>query len=446
MMIQFLSRFFLMSFVAHGWFELAKGLDQRAKGTTTSSWFLLITACQFHMPFYASRMLPNVFSLVVVLHSFAAWMRGNILWAATGIVFGTVVFRCDLLLLLFSLGLSWLISKKLSTLMALKIGIATGIISLLLTVPIDSCLWQRFLWPEGEVFYYNTVLGKSSNWGTLPWHWYFSSAIPKSMLFTLLLVPFSSFRIVEHLVSWERWWRQSRKSSIMPLNQILDTRWWDFIVPTIVFVILYSCLGHKEMRFIFPAIPILNIGAAVGMARLSQLSFSPKKKTVTWVAILAFECGLLSIIFSLVGSLLFVAVSCWNYPGGDALIRLSQYIQGLSLSDNTRIHVYIDVASAMSGVSLFGQRAAQLSTPEVEWVFHKSGYEQEHALGKNAFDKFTYLLSETPDVSPKFRVVDTIQGNPSLNVRDSTIFTLDRLISTTDAIYILERIDWNNIH
>jgi alpha-1,6-mannosyltransferase len=186
--VQFLCRLFLLLFNISSWFTLAYALDQRTKRKCMGTYLLLITACQFHVPFYMSRMLPNTFACVFTIRSYAHWLKSRqtndfeITAAAIDMVIATVLFRCDCLLLLFTTGLSWLFTRQLSIVRALVVGIVTTVVALTLSVPLDSILWRRPVWPEGEVFFYNTILNKSSDWGVSVWHWYWTSALPKSLL------------------------------------------------------------------------------------------------------------------------------------------------------------------------------------------------------------------------------------------------------------------------
>ena len=68
---------------------------------------------------------------------------------------------------------------------------------------VDSFFWQRWLWPEGEVLFFNTVENKSAEWGVSPWWWYFAVAIPKTLTFsTVNSSPLVRFCVCEASLSF----------------------------------------------------------------------------------------------------------------------------------------------------------------------------------------------------------------------------------------------------
>ena len=58
------------------------------------------------------------------------------------------------------IGLHMLASGQVRLHQGLAYGLAAGAGSLLLTITCDSWFWQRWLWPEGEVLWFNTVLNR----------------------------------------------------------------------------------------------------------------------------------------------------------------------------------------------------------------------------------------------------------------------------------------------
>ena len=79
--------------------------------------------------------------------------------------FVILVIRCELALLLGSFLLLGLLSREISVAKLVTCGAIASAISLVATVPFDSHFWGEFVWPEGKVFYFNAVEGKSSQWG-----------------------------------------------------------------------------------------------------------------------------------------------------------------------------------------------------------------------------------------------------------------------------------------
>ncbi|KAF7814727.1 dol-P-Man:Man(7)GlcNAc(2)-PP-Dol alpha-1,6-mannosyltransferase [Senna tora] len=322
-------------------------------GHQVEAFFVILTAIQFHLLFYSTRPLPNILALGVVNLAYGYWFKGNFYAALNSLIFATIVFRCDMILLLCPLGLQLLLTKEISLWDSLKRCIGMAFLSIGLTLLVDSILWKRLLWPEFEVFWFNSVLNKSSEWGTHAFHWYFTSALPRSLLAAYPL-------------------------SVVGLGLFVDRRVRSFIFPVLSFILLYSKLPHKELRFIISSIPIFNLSASIAAIRI----YNNKKKPF-WNLLFLVLLGLL--LISIGCSISTFMASYWNYPSGHALKELHQI--GI-LNDTTEQWVHIDTFSAMNGISRFCET-------DFPWRYSK---EEQISLEEFHQRNFTYLINEHPAV------------------------------------------------
>ena len=128
----------------------------------------------------------------------------------------------------------------------------------------------RWRWPEGEVLYFNTVLNRSSEWGVMPFHWYFTSALPRALLGAIVVVALAALRPLYMLACC-----RVRPVSVQTCVQMVHlavpaAALLRLAVPLVAFLFLYSLLPHKELRFILLVVPIFNAIAAASLAGLTR--------------------------------------------------------------------------------------------------------------------------------------------------------------------------------
>eukprot|EP00469_Lotharella_globosa_P007651 CAMPEP_0167771968 /NCGR_PEP_ID=MMETSP0111_2-20121227/580_1 /TAXON_ID=91324 /ORGANISM="Lotharella globosa, Strain CCCM811" /LENGTH=306 /DNA_ID=CAMNT_0007661395 /DNA_START=283 /DNA_END=1203 /DNA_ORIENTATION=- len=232
---------------------------------------------------------------------------------------------------------------------------------------VDSYFWnQPGKWPEWEVFAYNvpTISKKSQSmkWGTQPLHWYFTSALPRALLCATLFVPIALLQaaptlelIFRHITSPWTLFQISKRTVLL-------------LVPPLAFIILYSFLPHKELRFIFPALPMLNAIATMPLTRYLAPFLdgpSPKKSKETsrtsssWGGgYVEATCAVLCLVASALVTIVFAYASALNYPGGYALAKVHDHF-GCPASNatiNRKLSVHIGNIAAINGVTRLGER------------------------------------------------------------------------------------------
>ncbi|KAG7298077.1 hypothetical protein JYU34_018847 [Plutella xylostella] len=396
--MQYVVRLTLALFIVAAWKRLRDTL-QKQYGHSFAWWYTAITITQYHFMFYMSRPLPNIMAMPLVLLAFEGWLSGKYKQFIISAGASIIIFRSELAMLFGLFVLIDLQAGKLNIQTLLKVAIPAGAGLVALTVCVDSIFWGRLLWPEAEVFWYNTVLNKSSDWGTSPFLWYFYSALPRGLGPSLALIPVGLY---------------------------LDKRFVQVAAPAITYILLYSFLPHKELRFIIYVFPLLNMASAAACSYIYiRRSKAPIFELMFWGAVVL-------IVGNLVLSTALVSVAVKNYPGGAAILKFHKNVR-----DEPYAHVHICNLAAQTGVTRF----TELHEPA--WRYSKN-----ESLTTDQLMPYTHLLveakskysSQLKDFSRTHVILDSAETFSHITINTKLLPPVK--IKTRPAIFLLERKDF----
>jgi alpha-1,6-mannosyltransferase len=320
-----------------------------------------------------------------------------------------IVFRSEVAILLFA-HVGYLLLKQIARFghlihgiaflrsVVIPAGVLGAIVGLSISVPIDTFFWQSrtYLWPELAAFLSNIFPSDdsagASAWGTSPWHWYFTSALPR-----LMMKPFI------YLVLWAL-----AVSSPATAEPALD-----LLLPNLAYTAIYSFLPHKETRFIFPIVPPLNLAAALGA---SHIWIRRQRTRLYWYLVIPLVGS--TILSALIAHAILLPISSLSYPGAHALNSLHNYASSSNVTHATNqnqfniIRVHLDNLSTQTGITRFLQHPAPtIPTPSNPlWLYDKSDNTTD-LLDPFWWDQFDYIIMEAPRLAiGSWEVVDIIRG------------------------------------
>ncbi|KAK3846785.1 MAG: Alg9-like mannosyltransferase family-domain-containing protein [Linnemannia gamsii] len=422
---QLIVRSVLGLFTFLGWHQMSRGIRHQF-GRTVSLLFMVVSASQFHWLFYAGRTLPNTFALSIVNVAYSFWMKASpssyqavtrratersLLRMIDCLVFATVLFRSEVLILMGPIVLLELAMTRIDFWRTVQEGIKAGVVSVAIAVAIDSWFWQTWMWAEGAVFWFNAVEGKSVAWGVSPWYTYFLVLLPK---ITGLALPLAL------------------------AGTIVEQRLRRYLLPAGVFVAIYSFLGHKEWRFVIYVVPLLNLGAAI------TLAWVLKRKTIAYKLLALALLGAVGLNF--ISSVAQSVISSLNYPGGQALQRLHE----LDLHRFAAATVHIDGAAAETGCSRFGEIGSSATLPTFSYdathnppfLLHKpwTYSKDESHTHRRDYLGYTHLLTSQPVFHEHdFHVLEQVNGYagiqrlPLSQIKDNCPRAVKEFVSTVST-------------
>ena len=135
----------------------------------------------------------------------------------------------------------------------------------------DQLYYQHWTFPTLRFLYYNVAQSLAVFYGSNPWHYYLSQGYP--LLLTTYL-PFAGFGLYTALKSL----RSHRARNGSPSIQT------QMAIVSIAIPLVLSLISHKEVRFIYPLLPILHVLSAPPAIECFEpaLRFRPSSGLTSW--------------------------------------------------------------------------------------------------------------------------------------------------------------------
>ncbi|KAI9564959.1 hypothetical protein GHT06_008700 [Daphnia sinensis] len=207
------------------------------------SWFMLLELGNHFLYYVTSRTLANTVEMNLVLLGISYFLNH-----CKGAFLLCVMISCYMrptsapiwlpfLLCFIQQEKHWIFSKKFLK-VVLECSVVLGAV-----LGLDSWWYGKPVLVPVQFLLFNVVTDLSQFYGEHSWHWYFTNALPSLMGPTLIPLVFIF---------------SNKKASNYIDNKVITIQ-----LSALLYILCHSFVGHKEIRFLTPIIPLLNFLAAI---------------------------------------------------------------------------------------------------------------------------------------------------------------------------------------
>lgn len=258
----------------------------------------VLTMTNFFNGFFITRTFINSFEMTLTAISLYYWN-----W--NGIDMDKFSFQVALFLAIFtclqrpSNGIIWIVlgcsllwnlyqnKKYNSGIRLLGYVMRNLVLALILNCTIDYYFYQELVFPIFKFVKFNFTTPLSQFYGVAPWHFHIFQSVPILLGYNILAFFYGMVML------------QSKRSPFYKISPLQTVK-----LSIVINLIIYSCLPHKEFRFIYPLQPLFAVISTLGLLKLFE--FIPK--------VLCYAVPLVTVM-------LFVVVDYYHESGSISVVK-----------------------------------------------------------------------------------------------------------------------------